>query len=79
VGITDLDAVIAADRLADELGLDTISAREWRSALPWSCMPKGDSSNPEDAGGLDLSFGNAETLMTLLHQMAYRKRTWARC
>jgi aldehyde:ferredoxin oxidoreductase len=71
VGIIDMDTVIAADRLADELGLDTISAGV-AVGFAMELHEKG-ILKPEDAGGLDLSFGNAETLMTLLHQMAYRK------
>jgi aldehyde:ferredoxin oxidoreductase len=71
VGITDLDAVIAADRLADELGLDSISAGV---AIGFAMeLAQRGLIKPGEAGGLDLSFGNAETMMTLLHQMAYKE------
>ena len=71
VGITDMDTIIAADRLADELGLDTISAGV-AVGFAMELAEKGILTKDE-IGDLNLAFGNAETLMTLLRQMAYRQ------
>lgn len=71
VGVTDLDSIIAADRLADELGLDSISSGV-AVGFAMELAQKG-LIDKEMADGLDLSFANTETLMILLHQMAYRE------
>ena len=73
-GITDPGLVNAADRLCDELGLDTISAGVTvgfamelaeRGLLPAEAAAQ--------ARALDLRFGNGEALMALLRQMATRE------
>ena len=65
-----MDAIIAADRLADELGLDTISAGVV-IGFAMELYEKG-ILGPEDTGGLALNFGNHEAMVTLLRFMAYR-------
>ena len=70
-GVDNIDAVIAADRLADELGLDTISAGG-AIGFAMELYEKGILSKV-DTGGLDLKFGNDEAMMTLLRQMAFRE------
>lgn len=70
-GVDDLDAVIAADRAADELGLDSISAGV-TIGFAMELFEKGILTK-EDTGGLDLSFGNGESMVKLLHLMAYRQ------
>jgi aldehyde:ferredoxin oxidoreductase len=70
-GVDNIDAIIAADRLADELGLDTISAGATIS-FAMELFEKGIISTP-DTGGLDLHFGNHEAMVTLLRLMAYRE------
>lgn len=70
-GVDNIDAIIAADRLADELGLDTISAGV-TVAFAMELYEKGILSK-EDTGGLELHFGNHEAMVTLLRLMAFRE------
>lgn len=71
VGVDNFDAIIAADRLCDELGLDTISAGV---TIGWAMelYEKGILTK-EDTGGLELNFGNDRAMMKLLYDMAYRR------
>jgi len=55
-GVDNIDAVIAADRLSDELGLDTISAGV-AIGFAMELYQKGILTSA-DTGGLDLTFGN---------------------
>jgi aldehyde:ferredoxin oxidoreductase len=70
-GVENIDAIIAADRLADELGLDTISAGV-AIGFAMELYEKGILSAKE-TGGLKLNFGNDEAMLTLLRLMAYRE------
>ena len=70
-GVDNIDAVIAADRLADELGLDSISSGV-TIAFAMELFEKGILGT-EDTGGLALNFGNDEAMMTLLRLMAFRE------
>jgi aldehyde:ferredoxin oxidoreductase len=70
-GVENIDAVIAADRLADELGIDTISSGV-AIAFAMELYEKGILTN-EDTGGMELNFGNHEAMITILKQMAYRE------
>jgi aldehyde:ferredoxin oxidoreductase len=70
-GVDNIDAIIAADRLADELGLDTISAGV-AIGFAMELYEKGILTE-KDTGGLKLSFGNHEAMITLLRMMAYRE------
>jgi aldehyde:ferredoxin oxidoreductase len=70
-GVDNIDSIIAADRLADELGLDTISAGV-AIGFAMELFEKGILSSA-DTGGLDLHFGNHEAMVTLLRLMAYRE------
>jgi aldehyde:ferredoxin oxidoreductase len=70
-GVDNIDSIIAADRLADELGLDTISAGV-AIGFAMELFEKGILSNA-DTGGLELSFGNHEAMVMLLRLMAYRE------
>jgi aldehyde:ferredoxin oxidoreductase len=69
-GIGDVDAVIAADRLADELGLDTISAGV-SIGFAMELFEKGILTLKE-TDGIDLRFGNDEAMMKILRKIAYR-------
>ncbi|HED24628.1 MAG TPA: ABC transporter ATP-binding protein [Firmicutes bacterium] len=71
VGIDNLDAVIAADRLCDELGLDTISAGV-AVGFAMELYEKGILTD-KDTGGIKLNFGNDKALMALLLDMAYKR------
>jgi len=70
-GVDNLDSIIAADRLSDELGLDTISAGV-TIGFAMELFEKGILTSA-DTGGLDLRFGNHEAMITLLRLMAYRE------
>ncbi len=70
-GVENIDAVIAADRLADELGIDTISSGV-AIAFAMELYEKGILTN-EETGGMELNFGNHEAMITILKQMAYRE------
>jgi len=71
IGVDNLDAVIAGDRLCDELGLDTISAGI-TIGFAMELYEKGILSD-EDTGGVKLTFGNEEAMLDLLLDMAYRR------
>jgi len=75
-GIYDLGAVIAADQLCDQLGLDTISVGVTIS-FAMECFQKA-LLTLEDTGGIDLSFGNAEAVLRLIHDAAFRTGFGAR-
>ena len=70
-GVENIDAIIAADRLADELGLDTISSGV-AIAFAMELYEKGILSK-EDTGGLELNFGNDAAMLQIIQQMAYRQ------
>lgn len=70
-GVDNIDAIIAADRLADELGIDTISSGV-AIGFAMELYEKGILTKSE-TGGLELTFGNHEAMTTLLRQMAFRE------
>ena len=70
-GIDNIDAVIAADRLADELGLDSVSAGV-TIGFAMECFEKGILTL-KDTDGIDLRFGNDEAMMKVLRKMAFRE------
>jgi aldehyde:ferredoxin oxidoreductase len=70
-GVDNVDAIIAADRLCDELGLDTISAGV-AIGFAMELYEKGILTR-RDTGGLDLKFGSHESMIILLHLMAHRQ------
>jgi aldehyde:ferredoxin oxidoreductase len=70
-GTTDTAAIIKAGELCNILGMDTISAGSLVS-FAMECTERGLLS-PEDADGLDLSWGNVESILTLLERMARRE------
>ncbi len=69
--IYDLEAITRANYRANELGLDTISFGG-TVACAMELFEKGLISR-EETGGLDLSFGNAETLEGLVPIVAWRR------
>ena len=69
-GIGDIDPVIAADRLADELGLDSVSSGV-TIGFAMECFEKGILTL-DDTDGIDLRFGNDEAMMKVLRKMAFR-------
>ncbi len=71
VGNADLALALKCVDLANRYGLDAISLSE---DIAWAmeCYQRGLLSR-EEAGGLDLSWGNGETILALVHQVAYRE------
>jgi len=67
----NLDNVIYANVLCDDLGLDTVGAG---NVVGWAmeCYERGILSK-KDVGGLDLRFGNFEAVVKLLRMIAYRE------
>lgn len=70
-GVENIDAIIAADRLADEMGFDTISSGV-AVAFAMELFEKGILTK-EDTDGLELTFGNDKAMMTVLKQMSYKE------
>jgi len=70
VGIGKVDPIIAADRLADELGLDSISSGV-TIAFAMELFERGILTL-EEADGIDLRFGNDEAMMKVLRKIAFR-------
>jgi len=73
-GVTGVDnpaAIIAADRLSDELGLDTMSAGV-TIAFAMELFERGILTL-EDTDGMDLHFGNDQSMIKLLHMIGARQ------
>jgi len=70
-GVDYLPAVIAADRLCDEYGIDTISAGV---AVGWAMelYEKGIFTK-QDTDGIDLKFGNHAAMIEMLRKIAYEE------
>ncbi len=71
VGVADPNTVIRASRFCDDAGIDTISAGG-TTAWAMECFDRGILTE-DDTGGLDLRFGNADALMTVLRMIAERE------
>lgn len=70
-GNRSIDAVIAADRLCDRLGLDTISTGN-TIAFAMECVEKGLLKEP-DIDGLNLTFGDHEAMVEMIRRIGYRQ------
>jgi aldehyde:ferredoxin oxidoreductase len=71
LGLGDIQDVAEANRLADDLGIDTISAG---GCIGWAmeCYEKGILTKA-DTDGLELKFGNAQAVFALIKKIAYRE------
>ena len=69
-GVMDLAAIIKANHLCDELGMDTISMGA-TIACAMELYEKGYVKD-EDLQGLDLSFGNAAAMVEAVWRTAYK-------
>jgi len=70
-GIDNMDAVIKANHLCNELGLDTISC-----ATTIACamdLYEAGILTPQDTGGMAIRFGDAETMVRLVEMIANRE------
>jgi aldehyde:ferredoxin oxidoreductase len=70
-GVESMDVIVAADRLCDELGIDTMSGGA-TIAFTMELFEKGLISERE-IGGFPASFGDHHAMMKLLRMMAYRE------
>jgi aldehyde:ferredoxin oxidoreductase len=70
LGIDDIQAVAEANRLSDDLGIDSISAG---NSIAWAmeAYEKGILTK-EDTDGLDLKFGNIEATFAAIKKIAYQ-------
>ncbi|MDA3884173.1 MAG: aldehyde:ferredoxin oxidoreductase [Candidatus Delongbacteria bacterium] len=68
LGIFDPETVIELNFYCDTYGIDTISFGTM-TAFAMECFEKGLITK-ENTGGLDLAFGNKESVLKLIHQMA---------
>jgi aldehyde:ferredoxin oxidoreductase len=74
-GITDTEAVLVANRLCNDLGMDTISAGH---VISWAMETyERGILDREQTDGLELRFGNVEAQRTLLERIAYREGAFA--
>jgi aldehyde:ferredoxin oxidoreductase len=71
LGIDYLPAVIAADRMCDEYGIDTMSAGV-AIGFAMELYEKGILTK-KDTDGLELKFGNHGILLEMLRKMTYRE------
>lgn len=69
--VSDTEAVLKANELCNIYGLDTISVGSAVQFL-MECYERGIISS-EQAGGLNLAWGNGETLVALVHMIAFRE------
>ena len=69
--VKDTEVIIAADKLCDEYGMDTISCGGV-IAFAMECFEKGLIS-AQQAGGIDISFGNGDAVIELIHLIARRQ------
>ena len=67
----DVDAAVHADFLCNEYGLDTISTGG-TIAFAMDCYAEGLLTNTE-TNDMDLAWGNANTIVELIKQIAFRK------
>ncbi len=70
-GVNDLKAVVKGNQLCNAYGLDTISTGN-TIAFAMECFERGLLSK-KDTGGIELKFGNAEAMMTMVEMIARRE------
>ena len=70
-GNTNIDAIIAADRLCDQLGMDTISTGNC-IGFAMECAERGLLPKA-DLGGLDLKFGNHQAMVEMVRRIGNRQ------
>lgn len=69
--VGDPEVIIAADKLCDDYGMDTISCGV-AIGFAMECFEKGLISE-KDTGGIHLSFGNSDALLEVIHLIAKRE------
>jgi aldehyde:ferredoxin oxidoreductase len=69
--ISDLEAITMAHYLCNDYGLDTISCGN-TIAFTMECFERGILTK-EDSDGLEIAFGDADTMIALVHKIAKRE------
>ncbi len=71
LGIADIQAVGEANRLVDDLGIDSISTG---SCIGWAmeCYEKGILTKA-DTDGIELKFGNSEAIFAMIKKIAHKE------
>jgi len=69
--IGDLPAIAKGSELCNKYGIDTISTGV-AIAFAMECYEEGLLTK-EDTGGIDLRFGNADAMLAMIEQIAFRK------
>jgi aldehyde:ferredoxin oxidoreductase len=69
--ISDLEAITMAHYLCNDYGLDAISCGN-TIAFTMECFERGILTK-EDSDGLEIAFGNADTMIKLVHKIAKRE------
>lgn len=74
-GIVDTESALVANKICNDLGMDTISAGH---VISWAMesYEKGILTK-EDTNGVELRFGNSEALHEMLDRIAYRRDSMA--
>ena len=69
--VDNVEAIIKASDMCDRVGLDTISTG---SVIAWAmeCYEKGVITK-DDAGDVDLTWGNADAVLTMIEKIAHRE------
>jgi aldehyde:ferredoxin oxidoreductase len=70
-GVSDFGAIIAANQICDEEGIDTMTAGTL-IAFSMECFERGLISK-EETQGLDLRFGNAEAMVEMVRRIVKRE------
>jgi len=71
VGITDVTTTLVLANAVDRLGMDTNEA-SWVIGWVMECYEKGILTR-EDTDGLEMTWGNGEAVMAMLHKIANRQ------
>jgi aldehyde:ferredoxin oxidoreductase len=71
LGNPDIELALAANDLCNQLGIDILSTA---GAIGWAMeLYENGKLSQEETGGLELSWGNKEAIITLIHQISKRE------
>ncbi len=71
LGNPDIELALAANDLCNQLGIDILSTV---GAIGWATeLYENGKLSQEETGGLELSWGNKEAIITLIHQISKRE------
>lgn len=71
LGNRDIELALAANDLCNQLGIDILSTA---GAIGWAMeLYENGTLTKEETGGLELNWGNKESIITLIHQISKRE------